>query len=115
MWSCVIFFFNGTATTEIYTYLHTLSLHDALPIFDAQRRGLPGRLADQRRPAVGRFGYQHRALAQPRRVRPDRRVLAGYRLRYAYLQVRLLRYRENRQGRPAIHRPRGRAIHLDLG
>src|SRR3546814_16607436 len=24
---------NDTATTEIYTYLHTLSLHDALPIF----------------------------------------------------------------------------------
>ena len=30
----VIFFFNDTATTEIYT----LSLHDALPIFVAQRR-----------------------------------------------------------------------------
>src|SRR3546814_12978687 len=31
---CVIifFFFNDTATTEIYTYRHTLSLHDALPI-----------------------------------------------------------------------------------
>src|SRR5256885_10762249 len=28
------FFFNDTATTEIYT----LSLHDALPIFDALRR-----------------------------------------------------------------------------
>src|SRR3546814_7957056 len=27
-----IFFFNDPATTEIYTYLHTLSLHDALPI-----------------------------------------------------------------------------------
>src|SRR3546814_2285884 len=26
------FFFNETATTEIYTYGHTLSLHDALPI-----------------------------------------------------------------------------------
>src|SRR3546814_2647872 len=26
-----LFFFNDTATTEIYTYLHTLSLHDALP------------------------------------------------------------------------------------
>src|SRR3546814_4440530 len=26
------FFFNDTATTEIYTYRHTLSLHDALPI-----------------------------------------------------------------------------------
>src|SRR3546814_19754879 len=25
-------FFNDTATSEIYTYLHTLSLHDALPI-----------------------------------------------------------------------------------
>src|SRR3546814_12411023 len=28
----VIFFFNDTATTDIYTYRHTLSLHDALPI-----------------------------------------------------------------------------------
>src|SRR3546814_14180696 len=28
----VIFFFNDTATTEIYTDCHTLSLHDALPI-----------------------------------------------------------------------------------
>src|SRR3546814_1524963 len=27
-----VFFFNDTATTEIYTYCHTLSLHDALPI-----------------------------------------------------------------------------------
>src|SRR3546814_8042587 len=24
---------NDTASTEIYTYLHTLSLHDALPIY----------------------------------------------------------------------------------
>src|SRR3546814_11716012 len=32
------FFFNGTATTGIYTYLHTLSLHDALPI--SRRSGL---------------------------------------------------------------------------
>src|SRR3546814_9943560 len=27
------FFFNDPATTEIYTYLHPLSLHDALPIY----------------------------------------------------------------------------------
>src|SRR3546814_18360876 len=34
---CVMcmFFFNDTATTEIYTYLHTLALHDALPISSA--------------------------------------------------------------------------------
>src|SRR5437016_10982882 len=29
---CLFFFFNDTATTEIYT----LSLHDALPIFDRE-------------------------------------------------------------------------------
>src|SRR3546814_1545889 len=29
------FFFNDTATTEIYTYGHTLSRHDALPIYRA--------------------------------------------------------------------------------
>src|SRR3546814_14969051 len=31
---CVVLYicFNDTATTEIYTYGHTLSLHDALPI-----------------------------------------------------------------------------------
>src|SRR6187431_3749123 len=28
------FFFNDTATTEIYPTVHTLSLHDALPIFE---------------------------------------------------------------------------------
>src|SRR5213594_4946922 len=40
-----VFFVNDTATTEIYTSVHTLSLHDALPIFgDAillqERRGI---------------------------------------------------------------------------
>src|SRR3546814_5382624 len=30
--SATSFCFNDTATTEIYTYGHTLSLHDALPI-----------------------------------------------------------------------------------
>src|SRR3546814_12529263 len=29
---CLFFFFSDTATTEIYTYCHTLSLHGALPI-----------------------------------------------------------------------------------
>src|SRR3546814_16535618 len=32
-----MFFFTGTATTEIYTDSHTLSLHDALPISGAHR------------------------------------------------------------------------------
>src|SRR3546814_4747468 len=34
----VSFFFNYTATTKIYTYLHTLSLHDALPISQRPQR-----------------------------------------------------------------------------
>src|SRR3546814_19720632 len=32
MYLLIVFFFNDTATNEIYTYVHTLSLHDALPI-----------------------------------------------------------------------------------
>src|SRR6059058_2035493 len=41
------FFFNDTATTEIYTSLHTLSLHDALPI-------LPPSTVGSYRPAFSR-------------------------------------------------------------
>src|SRR3546814_11059232 len=39
--SCVFVFcfFNDTATTEIYTYGHTLSLHDALPIWEEEEPG----------------------------------------------------------------------------
>src|SRR3546814_20525992 len=36
----VVFVFNDTATTEIYTYRHTRSLHDALPIFAPSSSGL---------------------------------------------------------------------------
>src|SRR3712207_6934748 len=52
---CVsLFFFNDTATTEIYT----LSLHDALPIYHLRQRRLP---AGQ--PLRARRG--HRPAAQP--------------------------------------------------
>src|SRR3546814_9122218 len=43
------FFVNDPPTTEIYTYCHTLSLHDALPI--GVRQGRPER-AGGRGPAV---------------------------------------------------------------
>src|SRR5213075_1614920 len=33
MFCYTFFFFNDTATTQIYTTRHTLSLHDALPIY----------------------------------------------------------------------------------
>src|SRR3712207_9351143 len=38
--SCIVFFFNDTSTTEIYT----LSLHDALPILGVLLAGLAGLL-----------------------------------------------------------------------
>src|SRR3546814_4971877 len=37
-WFEWIFCCNDTATTEIYTYVHTLSLHDALPISSTPAR-----------------------------------------------------------------------------
>src|SRR5476649_3071374 len=56
VWCCVLvclifFFFNDTATTEIYT----LSLHDALPIF----RAVPDLQRDVRQP--GRVGASGRS------------------------------------------------------
>src|SRR2546429_9669479 len=44
------FFFNDTATTEIYT----LSLHDALPIFDERRPAHPNQVGHQEPGAGGR-------------------------------------------------------------
>src|SRR5258708_3272780 len=45
----LLFFFNDTATTEIYT----LSLHDALPICTGRSRRGPGRSRGRRAPACG--------------------------------------------------------------
>src|SRR3546814_11977032 len=36
---CAVFFFNDTETNEIYTYCHTLSRLDALPIDRLRRIG----------------------------------------------------------------------------
>src|SRR3546814_18330145 len=41
--SYIVFFCNDTATTEIYTYLHALSLHDALPISCASSHSMASR------------------------------------------------------------------------
>src|SRR5438552_7569300 len=58
----MIFFFNDTATTEIYT----LSLHDALPIYDYAEEGGPGKAAGQGvEEGAGR--RVHRAVPEPDR------------------------------------------------
>src|SRR2546422_10104606 len=71
----VFFFFNDTATTEIYT----LSLHDALPISRGARGLGPAlRRRDRAREADPRAGGARRRLERrggraPRRERPGRR------------------------------------------
>src|SRR3712207_7040111 len=61
----VFFFFNDTATTEIYT----LSLHDALPISRAQHHersgeGLPGGARAPASPAARNGGHRRRACGE---------------------------------------------------
>src|SRR3712207_6941266 len=63
MHSVFMFFFNNTATTEIYT----LSLHDALPICQQRRprvqgaAAAPAPLDDQH----GCRGHRHRLVGEP--------------------------------------------------
>src|SRR3546814_17078423 len=52
------FFFKVTATTEIYTNVHTLSRHDALPISRLQ--------IDDRKAAVRGVATQHRLVVPGR-------------------------------------------------
>src|SRR2546430_3701190 len=62
---CVFFFFNDTATTEIYT----LSLHDALPIYRLRDGG-------SRRRCAGRTGFlrsRGRLPESPARPKTDRK------------------------------------------
>src|SRR3712207_8191647 len=54
----LVFFFNDTATTEIYT----LSLHDALPIYGASGTGVRGRPG-----AGGDWGWRSPRQAGSRR------------------------------------------------
>src|SRR3546814_13765854 len=56
------FFFKGTGTTEIYTYGHTLSLHDALPIYEGVHLGEPFTGLEHRKAGEGgeRDAAKHR-------------------------------------------------------
>src|SRR5215208_8534116 len=58
----VVFFFNDTATTEIYT----LSLHDALPISAGGRRGAGGGGASRRARPRGPRSEEHTSELQSR-------------------------------------------------
>src|SRR2546422_11141363 len=63
------FFFNDTATTEIYT----LSLHDALPIFSRRARSADTAAGDDHRPLGGLERRERRAHVLRLRLRAERR------------------------------------------
>src|SRR5213594_1856322 len=64
---CFFFFFNDTATTEIYTSVHTLSLHDALRSPPSWSCVFPPRGPSARRRTLGgRRAGQHGAEVQTR-------------------------------------------------
>src|SRR3546814_11672358 len=77
------FFFNESATTEIYTYCHTLSLHDALPISRAAVAAFALRaLAFGGCGACGRFGAAEQAL-EPRSEEHTSELQSLMRISYA--------------------------------
>src|SRR3546814_12704327 len=81
----LFFFFNDTATTEIYTYLHTLSLHDALPIYFIAARSVDEFLQQVRHGGArgcGRMPGQRRQVeirCEPEQWASDRRGYGGSR------------------------------------
>src|SRR5213075_3580413 len=63
----LFFFFNDTATTEIYTTRHTLSLHDALPISTSRPSSASGR-SSRRVPTWRPRSEEHTSELQSRLV-----------------------------------------------
>src|SRR5256886_13702713 len=81
----LFFFFNDTATTEIYT----LSLHDALPIFAGRRhqvRGNPRRQGHQHVDRLQR-AEQHGPGGAAGRLRPRRGDRKSTRLNSSHSQI----------------------------
>src|SRR3712207_8214261 len=90
----VVFFFNDTATTEIYT----LSLHDALPISETPRSRRPG-VDDGTCGAAGpRFsaGRSARTRARSPRCRPRSEEHTSELQSRQYLVCRLLLEKKNK-------------------
>src|SRR3989442_9317927 len=99
-----LFFFNDTATTEIYT----LSLHDALPILpmDKVRAALP-KLAKSLSPQGGRAPAEAILTtdAKPKEAaRPDRKStrLNSSHVRISYALFFLKKKKQKSQGAPPL-------------
>src|SRR6059036_4011793 len=106
------FFFNDTATTEIYTTYDTLSLHDALPI-SGGREPLGRHARPRRAVAAGvRRSGRARDLRGPRPLRPAPRPgRGGVDARHRREPERHLP--RDPRGAPADDGPGARADHHD--
>src|SRR3546814_2671174 len=67
-----VFVFNGSATTEIYTYGHTLSLHDALPLSGSRSSVFASRPAQVRRMLTLPTAGNSACAARAARARPTK-------------------------------------------
>src|SRR3712207_6968783 len=105
----VVFFFNDTATTEIYT----LSLHDALPISGDGRQGLDERLLDERVGALAWVADSHVDDLHAARLRPALRLFEADRSEEhtselqsrQYLVCRLLLEKKTKTNSHTTHSP----------
>src|SRR5471032_1387800 len=88
---CFFFFFNDTATTEIYT----LSLHDALPICDRDRRPGTGRGDVDRRLQSVHRSEEHTSELQSHHDLVCRLLLEKKKQRSSPLRVWKIKLREN--------------------
>src|SRR3546814_16394752 len=92
----LLVFFNDTATTEIYTYVHTLSLHDALPISEfteiteIKRIGIEGEYVVFQ--IKGRYGFNSMLVKRSEEHTSERQSL----MRSAYAVVCVQKKQEYR-------------------
>src|SRR5258708_12774040 len=107
----VFFFFNDTATTEIYT----LSLHDALPIYDVCResaRRAGGWRVERRRRRRRRRGAERR---RPVRDRKSTRLNSSHQIiSYAVFCLKKKKLTNCTPLRRTTQRAQQRAIHSQL-
>src|SRR5216684_2287922 len=93
------FFFNDTATTEIYT----LSLHDALPIFGAVQAGRPRRVAGPRAGDQHPRSEEHTSELQSRLHLVCRLLLEKKKHTESYLSIKKNKKTNKKSGVEAVH------------
>src|SRR5436189_3454871 len=98
--SAILFFFNDTATTEIYT----LSLHDALPIYSVLS-ATPRRLVGDH--AVNTGACEHRGEHREQRDRKSTRLNSSHRcISYAVFclkkKKKANKYKSKQRHRPHV-------------